>query len=160
MHIQSSEARTASTMLLLAAHSYTHGTLILPAIPAQLRHAVTLMSRGSFADGVVAILAGLVTAWFCVTCGVTPMARRSVTLSRIVRLVQISNSRLGFSFGLRRENCRIAGRIGKRLLADNVVVVARQAQQTTLDEGVSLLGKLPDVLSSFPVKFIVHESAL
>jgi len=32
------------------------------------------MPRGSFVDGAVAGLAGFATAWFCVTCGVTPMA--------------------------------------------------------------------------------------
>jgi hypothetical protein len=42
------------------------------------------MPRGSFVDGAVAVLAGFGAAWFCVTCGVTPMARRLATWSAVL----------------------------------------------------------------------------
>jgi len=85
--------------------------------PARLRHRYPGWRSGSLVDGAVAGLAGFGDAWFCVTCGVTPMARRLRHDRGIVRLaspaVDAATCALRLAFSMVSE-AGFGGAIGMR----------------------------------------------
>lgn len=86
-----------------------HSIIALQRLP----NAIAVMPRGSFVDGAVAGLVGLVMAWFCVTSGVTLMREELPhMIGRIVCFVltgrdavtdSLRSSALGSAIGMRHH---------------------------------------------------------